>query len=63
MLTKKYSGIRLYREQSDDYRNGYYRSSISRQLPGADVGKKFEFDKKMNPFPNGLPDSMANEIK
>ncbi len=29
---------------------------------GADVGKKFEFDKKMNPFPNGLPDSMATKL-
>jgi len=29
---------------------------------GADVGKKFEFDKKMNPYPNGLPDSMATAL-
>lgn len=29
---------------------------------GADVGKKFEFDKKMNPYPNGLPDSVATAL-
>lgn len=29
---------------------------------GADVGKKFEFNKRMNPYPNGLPDSVATAL-
>ena len=29
---------------------------------GADVGMKYEFDKKMNPYPNGLPDSVATAL-
>ncbi|HNX88982.1 MAG TPA: endo-1,4-beta-xylanase [Paludibacteraceae bacterium] len=29
---------------------------------GADVGKNYQFDSKMNPYPNGLPDSVATAL-
>ncbi len=32
------------------------------ELRGADVNQKFEGNEKMNPYPNGLPDSIQNKL-